>query len=159
LVREPEPAEPRDGDLTLELEPLSLDLTPPPPGVAGWDEVAHFLSGFLLTRSATRSAALVADLLAGRAVDLERMPDSAKQALGEAGIAEKRGRGFVPTSEFRQQVNDFQQDFMNGRADPDTLLPWLSTLTRALLANGITAAAVRVHLEQSGIERLLKRAA
>jgi hypothetical protein len=141
------------------LEPLTLDLTPPPPGVAGWDKLCDFVSGFLLSRGATRSAALAAALLDGKKVDFERLPESTREALCEASIAQSRPEGVFPSSAFRKEASAFQREFMSGRADSTELMRWLSTVIRALLANAISAAAVRAHLEQAGIERLLKRAA
>jgi hypothetical protein len=141
------------------VEPLTLELTPPPPGVAGWETLTDFVSGFLLSRGATRAAALCPPLLAGRKVELARLSEPTRSALAASGIAKPSAKGIAVDAEFRRLAASFQLDFMSGRVDTGALLGWLATVVGALLGHTLSLAAVRVHLEQAGIEKLLRNAA
>jgi hypothetical protein len=136
-----------------------LELTPPPPGVGGWDRLADFIAGFLLVRSATRAAALLPELLEGKRVNLSRLPEDTIAALCAEGIADRKPEGVFPSAAFRQQANALHLDFVSGRAPTKDLVAWLSVAVRALLGNSVSEAAAAVHLEQAGIAKLLQRAA
>jgi hypothetical protein len=141
------------------IEPLELELTPPPPGVLGFESVADFVSGFLLARGQTRAAALCPALLAGRRIDIDRLPEATRSAMVASGIARTEGDTQVLDSEFRSLAANLHLDFMAGRADTDAYLAWLASVVGALLGHSMSLTAVRLHLEQAGIEKLLRSAA
>lgn len=141
------------------IEPLELELTPPPPGVLGFESIANFVSGFLLSRGQTRAAALCPALLAGRRIDIDRLPEATRSAMVASGIARTEGDAQVLDPEFRSLAANLHLDFMAGRADTDAYLAWLASVVGALLGHSMSLTAVRLHLEQAGIEKLLRSAA
>jgi hypothetical protein len=141
------------------VEPLLLELTPPPPGVSGWETLADFVSGFLLSRGHTRAAALSPSLLAGRKLELDRLPDATRSALVASGIARVRGDGIVLDEQFRKLAAGFHLDFMAGRVESNSYVSWLASVVGALLGHTLSVTAVRLHLEQAGIDKLLRSAA
>ncbi len=151
-------AEPKDPGAMPMLE---IELTPAPPSMgnpeARWNALMESLSGLLLSRGATRAAALLPQVLEGRKVALDRLNDAAQQALLECGHASNKNGQLMSSPKFRAQAVSFRVQFEAAELEATSYLQWLSTFLQAYLADADVDGILH-SLQSAGLERLIQAA-
>ncbi len=138
---------------------LELDLTPPPPGCEGWQQLLAKLSDYLLARGATRAAAAVGPLLSGERVDLTRLGPRVTSALVASGIVDRHGRTLRPSVRFQAAATELRESFSAGGGNPRGAKDLCVTLVTGLLASAAGPETISAQLRQAGLDALLDRAA
>ncbi len=143
---------------TNALDPLELDLTLPQQDTV-WEELEASLIRYFLHHDATRAAALLPNLLRGRKVRLDRLPNATQQCLLADGIATEGTDGLASSPDFQKRAQRMRRALSEGRMDAPTLTRWLADVTRSLLGTSTTPDGLLDSWRACGLTDVIERAA